>query len=156
MSHVTATEVEGGSLSALRAAVEAMGGQFMEGQKTFEWYGQFLNDWDSGRAAVNQGYDPKTFGKCTHAIRIPGHKSGNYEIGVQVKPDGTFTLIYDTWSSGGEAIEKAYGKDASLLKALCKAHHGAQVSARELKRKGYAVTHEVDEFGRPRVVGRKA
>ena len=152
MSHVASCELEGRDLKALFAEVIAAGGTVVEGKTTFEWYGKFLNDWQSGRAAINKGVDPKTFGKCTHVIRPPGWKKGDYEVGVVVNDDGTFFLLYDAWSSGGQKIEHAFGVDCSKLKM----GYGASIAAKQLAKQGYKVERKVDQHGRPLIKARKA
>lgn len=138
MSHVADVQMQIKDLPALKRAVETMGGTFIEGQRTFRWYGRFLNDWREGRsvaerAAVNR-VNPENFGKCEHAIAIPGC---GYEIGVIKRADGQgFELIYDEFGEGRKLLEWLGGEKYSMIKS----HYGAQVSSRELSRKGYRVS----------------
>jgi hypothetical protein len=119
-------------LEALKAVCAEAGAVFVEGKRNFEWYGHFLNDWSSQRAAVNR-VDPKTFGKCEHVIKVPGVA---YEIGVVKRADGDgYDLLYDSYGSGRQ-LEAKFGEGLPLLKQA----YGVEVSKRELSRKGYRVT----------------
>lgn len=138
MSHVADVQLQVLDLTALKAAVEAAGCQFIEGQTTHRWYGRFLNDWRDERAAVNRR-DPATFGKCLHAIKVPGV---NYEIGVVEHVSGKgYDLVYDNFGSSGQhdgqKLEQKFG-GAGL--PLLKQGYATSVSRRELARKGYRVT----------------
>lgn len=139
MSHVADVQMQVKDLDALKAFVADSGCEWREGQRTFQWYGQFLNDWSSQRAAVNR-VDPKTFGKCEHAIRVPGV---NYEIGVVKRADGEgFDLLYDSYGSG-RGLEAKFGVGLPLLKQ----GYSVELSKRELSRKGYRVTTTKNEDG---------
>ena len=136
MSHVTTGEVCITDLEALESAVRAMGGTLKRNQRTFKWFGRFLNDWrnSGGRAAVEKGFNPDDFGKCEHAIQIPGHKQGCYEVGVVKRQDGKgFTLMWDHFGSGGQRIAASFGDSCSKLKteygiaALKRAYRGRRV-----------------------------
>jgi hypothetical protein len=138
MSHVADVQMQINDLSCLKKAVEGMGGTFVEGQKTFTWYGRFLNDWrESGgkiaeRAAINR-VDAANFGKCEHAIKIPGCR---YEIGVIKSPDGKgYKLIYDEFGEGRKLVEWLGGETYGRVKQ----QYSAQVTKRQLSRQGYRV-----------------
>ncbi len=136
MSHVADVNCKFTDLSTLADAVREMGGELIEGQKTHAWFGQFLNDWSSDRAAVNRR-DPSTFGKCDHAIKF---KDARYEIGIWEEADGTYTAVYDSW--GGE-IEKIAGQGLTKLVD----EYSAQASIRVAARKGFRVTRSTDVDG---------
>jgi hypothetical protein len=126
-------------LAALKAAVLAAGCQWMEGQTTHKWYGRFMNDWSDERAASNRR-DPKTFGKCEHAIKVPGV---DYEIGVVRRPDGkSYDLVYDSWGSG-RGLENKFGVGLPLLKQA----YGVEVAKKQLTRQGYRVTTQRQDDG---------
>ena len=134
MSHVTTGEGCITDLDALETAVKSMGGTLVRGQRTYKWYGKFLNDSAEGRASVKAGFNPEDFGKCEHAIRIPGHQQGTYEVGVVKRPDGKgLTLQYDGWSAGGRAIVQHFGQKCGMLKteytvaALRRAYRGKRI-----------------------------
>lgn len=143
MSHVADVQIKVLDLDALEAAVTEAGAVFVRGKRTFEWFGQFLNDWSSKRAAVNR-IDPATFGKCEHVIRVPGV---SYEIGVVKAADGEgYDLLYDSWGNG-QGLEKKFGVGLPVLKQ----RYSAEVTKRELARKGYRVTTEPQADGSIRV-----
>ena len=107
MSHVSNLALEIHDLDVLKTACEDNGLTFVEGQRTYKWFGRFLNDSDVGRSTVDSGFNPEDFGKCEHAIRVPGSQ---YEIGVVKNPSGDgYRLIYDEWGTGGEQIAKKCG-----------------------------------------------
>ena len=130
MSHVADVQLEIKDINALKAAVESLGAIFVEGQQTFKWYGEFMNDWSSNRAASNR-HDAKDFGKCVHAIKVEGVE---YEIGVVKTADG-YSLLYDSWGPG-RGLEEKFGEGMPRIKQA----YSTEVSRRELKRKGYRVT----------------
>jgi hypothetical protein len=135
MSHIADVRMEIKDLAALKIAVEALDGTLVLGQKTHKWYGKFLNDWQSERAAVNRR-DSATFGTCDHAIKFDGI---NYEIGVVASANG-YELIYDTFGSGedhdGKKLEEKLGVGLPKLKQS----YGVEVTKRQLSRQGYRVT----------------
>lgn len=150
MSHVTNIKLATPDLDAIAMAVQAMGGEFVRNKTDFKWYGRFLNDWHTDRAAVHQGIDPKTFGKCSHVIRPKGWRLGDYEVGV-VWRDGAWDLVYDVWSFEGAKLEEAFGVGLVRLKAEV----GAEVAVRKLQHlvdDGWTVERTTDELGMPRLV----
>jgi len=149
MSHVADVQLHIKDLKCLKEAVERMGGEFVEGQTTFTWYGRFLNDWRengkiSERAAINR-VDAANFGKCLHAIKI---KDCRYEIGVIQDPDGKgYKLIYDEFGEGRKLVEWLGGENYKMIKA----QYGTRVFARDMKRKGYRITTSTAANGLPLV-----
>lgn len=133
MSHVADVETKFTDLTMLQQAAAELGGEFMEGQTTHKWFGRFLNDWNSSRAAVNRR-DPKTFGHCHHAIRFPG---ASYEIGIWEEADGSYTAVYDSW--GGE-VEKICGQGLTKLVD----EYSVQAAIRVAARQGFRVQRSVD------------
>lgn len=106
MSHVTTIKChEKYDLPSLRQMCQDMGWQWMEGQRTYRWYGQFMGDYP-----LPTGFTQSELGHCEHAIRIPG---ANYEIGV-IQKDGEWKLLWDFYSSGG--LQGKLGQEAGLLK----------------------------------------
>lgn len=105
MSHVEEVEIECHDLDALKVAVERCGGEFMMNQKTHAWWGTFVGDsYGMRNSAVDArdglaGRDPKTFGKCLHAIRMAGKpgkngSQGPWEIGVvQARSGVGYSLV---------------------------------------------------------------
>jgi len=114
MSHISSLTTRIKSLDALKLACEDMGFTFVDGQKTFAWFGRWMNDWRDERSAVAQGFDPATFGKCAHAIRVPGT---SYEIGVVPTADGDWVLHMDEYGPGRVLVEKAGQSGTKLAQA---------------------------------------
>ena len=150
MSHVANVEVEIQDIESLRDACKRLGLQFKEGQRTHEWFGKFMNDWNTDDAAASNGYDPKTFGTCSHAIGVP---ESNYEIGVVRNPKGSgYRLIYDTWGANGKAITSRLG--GTHLTKL-KTEYGAARATKHLRRSGYRVARRVLSNGLVKITGSK-
>lgn len=105
MSHVSQIELKIKSLDALKAACTRLGLQWMEGQKTYRWYGRFMGDYP-----LPEGVKVEDLGKCHHAIKVPG---ATYEIGV-VEKQGEYVLMWDFYSSGG--LERVLGQGGGKLK----------------------------------------
>ena len=117
MSHIAKCEVVVNSIAAFRAAVEALGGTFHEGQKTHKWYNIFVGD-----TPMPEGMTKADLGKCDHAASFPGC---SYEVGLRANGDGTFTMAFDYWRAGG--LSEALGGDA--LPKLCQAYSREKVLA---------------------------
>jgi hypothetical protein len=132
-------------LDALEVAAKSCGLVLRRGQTHHEWYGRWMNDWHGEDSAIAHGRDPRTFGKCDHALRLADHKSGDYEIGLVARADGQgWDAVYDTWGPG-RRLEQAAGK---RLDKLAQAY-GAEVAMRKLKKQGFRVKSlTVDEHGR--------
>lgn len=110
MSHVANIMTKGIAfdLDIIKELCIRQGWQFMEGQKTFRWYGRFMGD-----APVAEGMSVKDYGKCNHAIRIPGC---NYEIGLRQTYDGKWNVVADFWRSGG--LSKFLGDQGEIFSQL--------------------------------------
>jgi hypothetical protein len=147
MSHVSALKIKVKNLSALAAAAKDCGLEFREGQKTWKWYGQFANDYHGDDAAYRQGVTPAEYGKCDHALSIPGN-SHAYEVGVKDNKDGTFMLLWDFWADGhglkekigehGNKLQQAYSKHCVIHEAAAK---GYEVEKIEVLEKGGLQVH---------------
>lgn len=117
MSHVTDVRLKIRDLDALEDACNRLGLELRRGQTTHCWWGTFVGDSRSYGA-----HDPKSFGKCEHAIRIKGDtprngSAGPWEIGVYAAPDGDgFDLLYDTYGSAGQRLTKAVGGNVNHLR----------------------------------------
>lgn len=92
MSHVTSISLKILDLRALKAAVLEMGGEWVEGKTTYNWWGVSVGD-----APIPEGMTKEMLGKCSHCIRVPGV---NYEIGVVRMPQGHYTLAFDAYNYG--------------------------------------------------------
>ncbi|MFY9268999.1 MAG: hypothetical protein WAO55_04535 [Candidatus Manganitrophaceae bacterium] len=124
MSHITKIDIEVTDLAALKAACLRLGFTFVEGQKTYRWYGRLVED-----AQVPDGLSIDDLGRCDHAIGVPG---AEYEIGVRAER-GVFRLLWDSYERGG--LEQNVGKGAGLLKQA----YGIEKAKIEARRKGYSV-----------------
>lgn len=150
MSHISTVDIEINDLQALRESCKLLGLELVEGQKTYRWYGRFMNDYHGDDAAYKHGIDPKNYGKCEHAIRIPGNKKA-YEIGVARKADGRLTLVWDFFC-GGYGMEEKVGKNASLLRR----EYSLAVGMKDMQKKGFKVTRQVNKVtGKPQMYARR-
>lgn len=105
MSHIVSIDTKITDLGALKKAVTAMGFEWLEGKKTYKWFGRWVGDTPMP-ANTNQA----ELGKCEHAIRVPGAK---YEVGVARDLDGSYVLRYDYFGPGG--LEKVLGQNAGPI-----------------------------------------
>ena len=142
MSHVTATLCPITDIDCLKRVVAKTGLKWMEGQETYTFFGRFLDDWGKGnehRTARARGVDPSQYGKCEHAIRVPG---GSYEIGVTKRQDGEgYSLVWDVWR--GDHINKAIGKDGEILMAS----YNEEYISSYAQANGYMLQEEVNSDG---------
>ena len=105
MSHIAKIELEILSLEDLKSACKILGFNFIENQKTYQWYGRWVGD-----SPLPEGIALEDLGKCDHAIRI---QDCAYEIGI-VKRGSKYILLWDSWHTGG--LEQKIGKEAGILK----------------------------------------
>lgn len=146
MSHVSTLDVVIDDLDALKKACELVGLEFVEGQRTFRWYGRWMNDYAADDAAYKNGIKPEDYGKCEHAIRIPGNSKA-YEIGVARRADGKLTLVWDFYC-GGFGLEEKIGKTGGLLRR----EYALQVGMKAMQKKGFKTSREVNTAtGKPRM-----
>jgi len=127
MSHVSEIELKIKSLDALKAACARLGLQFVEGKKTYKWWGHWVGDYP-----LPAGFKVEDLGKCTHAIRVPG---ATFEIGV-VERNGEHILMWDFYQSGG--LEKVLGKGGGKLKQAYTVEQSKTVA----RRAGYRVSEK--------------
>lgn len=128
------------NLEALRRACNKLGWALKENQKTFKWYGKWVNDYHDEDAAYKQGINTEDYGKCEHAIQVPGAEKG-YEIGILA--DGSIT--YDFYDKG--LMEAVGGKEAPKLAQVY------QTEATKLKAEslGYEWSEEILQDGTVKV-----
>lgn len=149
MSHVIAMKLEVQDLDALAAACEAVNCELVRGQETFRWFGSWVNDYHAENAAYRNGFDPKNYGKCVHAIRCKGMNA--YEIGVCENPNGEgFTLVYDNWM-GGIGLEARVGKQGCNLLQ----NYTLQASINLYSSMGFMMETVRQENGEIQVIGSK-
>ena len=108
MSHTEIIDLEITDLKTLEKTCKRMGGEFMRDQKTYQWFGRFMNDYP-----MPEGVKVSDLGNCEHAIRFPGV---NYEVGVMRSrtTKGAYELIWDFWDRGLK--EKMGGSTGGLFK----------------------------------------
>jgi len=140
MSHVATIEIIIKDLEALKQACKECGLEFVQGQKTYKWYGKWVQDYHGNDAAYKHGIDPKNYGKCDHAIRVPNNPQA-YEIGV-VKVDKGYTLVWDFWN-GGFGLEKLAGPNCSNVVQ----NYSKNVTLKKLRNMGYSVKHKTNTEG---------
>lgn len=146
MSHVATVDVQIKDLDCLRKACGRLGLEWKENQGTFKWFGRWMNDYAKQDAAYKHGFKPEDYGKCTHAIGVPGNSSA-YEIGVVAKEDGSFGLLWDFYRGGhglmecvsSEANKEGVGK---LLQA-----YAIEVAKKSAKKQGFAVKEVLGSNG---------
>lgn len=136
MSHVATINVTIKDLTALADACERLGLDFRYGQKTHRWYGEWVKDYNGENAAYRNGVKPEDYGKCDHAIRIPGNAEA-YEVGVVGQADGSFRLVWDFYRGGYGLMDKIGDNGQKLVQMY--AVEAAKMAAR---RKGHAVTEQ--------------
>ena len=115
MSHVETTGTKFMDLTCLERAAELLGLKLIRGQKTWRWYGRWMNDYDASNAAYKNGISHEDYGKCEHAIVDPDNPGG-YEIGIYKHPDGEGWLpVWDNYNTptihkkaGGHELDKMY------------------------------------------------
>jgi len=118
MSHIATVELRIKSLSALKAAIEALGGQLNEEQKTYRHY-----------------YGEKA---CDAAITHPNAK---YGIGVIQQQDGTYTMECDEWSTGG--LKQVFGAGLNAIRQ----RYAAVVAGLKMRQQGWRVREQQQENG---------
>ena len=108
MSHVVDIAIEIHDLNVIKAICKRAGWEFIEGKKTYKWFGRFVGDYP-----MPKGYTVDDLGKCEHAIKIPGV---NYEIGLaKNKNGGGLRFMFDFYDS---QLKKAVGIEGNILKQL--------------------------------------
>ena len=124
MSHLAKIEIEINDLAALKRACKRLGMEFMEGQRSYRWFGRWMGD-----SPMPEGMTQNDLGKCDHAIRSD---KCSYEVGV-VKREKGYGLVWDYWHSGG--LAGVIGKTGGLLKQAYSIERGKA----EALKKGYRV-----------------
>jgi len=128
MSHVVTVKCELRDLAAIEAACKRLGWTFKRDQKSFEWFGEWVGDYNGPDAAyLATDIKPEDYGKCDHAIGVPGAK---YEIGLIAK-QGKFVPVFDNWISGGLKGLTADNGLGGFVQA-----YGVEKAKIELTRKG--------------------
>lgn len=143
MSHVVMIELEVKDLDAVEKAAKDLGGELVRNQKTFRWYGHWMNDYSAEDAAYKQGIKPEDYGKCEHIIR---HPNCSYDIGLVKKEGGGYRVVADEWFSGG--LTKVFGQGMQALKQ----RYGTHVAAKIMRGQGFIVNEIKTKTGDIRLV----
>lgn len=152
MSHVTTVSLKIRDLDALDEACEQLGLTLNRGKKTWRWYGSWQNDFAGQQAAASQGFDPKQFGRGEHSISVKNSGANAYEIGVLKARDGDgYELLYDSWGSGGRAIEAVAGPQLPKLKQEYAISAATRKATETLGKKGFKATRETLSTGAVRL-----
>lgn len=140
-------------LDALEEAAKEIGLELRRNQKTYGWYGRFMND-----SSRHGDLKPEEMGKCEHALALKGSGPGgtsNYEIGIRPAKDGDgFSVYYDSWGSG-QRLEAVAGKDLSRLRQEYAIAVARRKAEKKLKPKGFTVQRMDLGGGRVRLRMRK-
>lgn len=147
MSHVVTIAVKVKDLDALDAACKRLGLALNRGQTTYRWFGKFVGDYKGQDAANMHGIDPADYGKCDHAISVPGNTDA-YEIGLVRQGDG-YRLVFDFWGKHGRTISQPVGGNS--LGLLMQAY-AAEKAKLEARRAGMSVTEHLLPNGSIKVV----
>jgi len=109
MSHVAQTTCPIDDIPSLAEAVQSLGCEFVEGQKSYAWWGVFVGDFP-----LPEGVKEEDLGKCNHAIKIPGCE---WEVGVveSKTAPGTYNLLYDFFEGEGDRIHAKLGNKLGTL-----------------------------------------
>lgn len=136
MSHVIGINLQILDLAALETACKVLKLQFVKDQKTHAWYGSWQNDYRAADAAyINTGISTDQYGKCEHAIKVPG---SDYEIGVYKNPKGKgFILAYDNWGTG-QVIKNTLGAGLEKLKQ----EYAVAKASLEARAKGWMINRQ--------------
>jgi hypothetical protein len=146
VSHVETVNVTINNLAALRAACERLGVEFVEGKKTYKWYGRSVGDYP-----LPKGFTATDLGKCDHVIKVPGV---DYEVGLVAAKDGGkgFNLIYDFYGPGAGlqrkfCAQQKNGTYSTGMEHLVKAY-SVEVIKQKARQQGYTLTERINAAGK--------
>lgn len=153
MSHVARIDVQVTNLDDLRTACAELGLEFVEGQQTYEWFGQTNLE----ESPLPEGFHAEDLGRCEHAIRLNTsarlaawneHEHAPYEIGVSKRRDGQpgWVLMWD-YFQGGYGLMNVIGQRGGLLKQAI----GIAATIRTMKAQGYRLERKTLPNGTIRV-----
>lgn len=137
MSHISDVKLRIKDLDCLEEAGALCDFELRRNQVTHEWYGVDMQD-----SNLAPGRDRSTFGKCSHALRLKDHKAGDYEIGVVSEPDGSFSLLYDSWGGSGRRLEAAAGPQLAKLRREYACATATKKARASLGKKGFQISRE--------------
>lgn len=140
MSHVVSIKTELKDIAAVKAACAELGLTFRENQKTIRWFGKWVNDYDAEDAAYKLGITTDQYGKCDHAIEVPGC---NYDIGLIHNPATNGYKLYFDFYGEGRKIQHALGDNGQKLLQYYAVHK----TTIEARRKGWIVQRKTATNG---------
>ena len=115
MSHIATVKLTIKSLEALKRACRKLGLQLNLGQQTFKWFGTDRPWYQAEASGLKNGIPVKDYGKCQHAISLPGNGEA-YEVGVIKNPQGEgLTLAFDSYRGGEGMMAKVGGEGCETL-----------------------------------------
>lgn len=113
MSHVVCSQIIIHDLDLLKKALSMFPKLFWnENKKTFNWFGEWANDYRANDAAYKNGIDVDQYGTCDVCIQMEGVF---YEIGVVRRKDGQgWSLVWDHYADGMN-LSEYIGRNGELL-----------------------------------------
>lgn len=150
MSHVEMAKCEILDLELLEYVLktECPELELVRDKKNFEWYGRWMNDYNGTNAALNQGIDPKDYGKCDHVVRFKGQGPKEYEIGLVKNKNGKgYSMVYDFFGSGNRYKRKWGEQLGGIIQPYATA-----AAKRELTKMGYQWREEKTKDGKVRLI----
>lgn len=146
MSHVVSIKTEIKDLDAAKLVAEELGGELLCDVKQGRWYGRWVNDYDAKDAAYKLGLKTSEYGKCDAVIRF---NDCGYDVMLLKNPEtGGYRVYWDFYGEGRKLEGKLGGRDAHKLVQL----YGVHKATLEARKKGYAVTRQVQPNGAIRLV----
>ena len=138
MSHIATVTLTIKSLEALKRACQKLGLRLNLGQQTFKWFGSDKPWYQAEASGLKNGIPVTDYGKCRHAISIPGDEEA-YEIGVIKNPQGEgLTLALDSYAEGKGMMAKVGGAGCETLIQEY-AVQVAEMEAQELLAQGWTM-----------------
>lgn len=135
MSHVESVDTVLTDLEAVKAACARLGVDFVEGKKTYNWYGRHVGD-----HPLPKGVTKEELGKCDHVIRVPGVA---YEVGLVRNKEGKgYKLAYDFWGPGQGLLQKFGNNLTKLVDA-----YSVEALKAKAKRLGYLTKETTTSSG---------
>lgn len=136
MSHVATIDLIIKNMDALKRTCEDLGLTLKENQKTYRWFGKWVQDYHAEDAAYKNGIDPKDYGRCEHAVEVPG---SNYDIGIIKNPKGDgYVTVFDFYGSGQAIHQKLGGPGLDKFRQ----HYAASATELEMANAGYYTERE--------------
>ena len=134
MSHVAKVDCVFRDLNAIKTACTKLGLVFVEGKKTYKWYGTHVGDYP-----LPEGFTKADLGKCEHAIQLPGCQ---YEIGLARNKNGDgFSMLYDFYDHGLKLSAIVDSSEQGNGKKFIDAYNHANVY-QQAKLNGYFVAEK--------------